>query len=1582
VGRQDKSLPILAEIVLQRGLAKHHQIDKVLATRVYDPSISLASALSQLPDVNEKFLSKLTRTFLKDDNQFSSLLLSIGLIDTIQFEDALKQQKTMSENGVLVRSSSLLARKGIELKIGGYVLDKCLGAGTMGVVFSASKPEASQSFALKIIRADIIEDDNSLQRFFREAKAMMSIKHPNVVAYHDSGREGEVVYLVFELVEGQNLRELLNIKGQLSVPQAVKIMAKLFEGLQAIHDAGITHRDLKPDNVLLSLTGVPKITDFGLARREDNAESLALTMEGSLLGTPHYMSPEQCRGEKANFSADLYAMGAMFFHLIAGEPPFASCNLHVIIEKHLHEEPPNPREIGAPASVAKIILQLLSKRSSDRGASAREIGFYLREIMAQGVTEEIVQNEAGPLATVISSNDVQLSSPTLPTVIQKPTIKGLEGATARAEGSAWTISWKLLVAFGIALLFTIGFTLLPTNSQEVSDLSPDDLGFFVGKEFQHYNNLKSDSRKADQALAEIQIILYLMENPKTKAKFDQRFFANTKVKLKFDSASFLGKINRTATLITIFKERLPQIEKDLGSFGFRGAELKLTAIDLIYGASEEVARQVTQLRDRDARERGLTSILKLNFESSRAHDSFRLRFNSAILAKENGLAAQIAWDHYQRYGNAHGRASEVLHAFGKALTKADGKLPRDQYRLRSVNEGLPAIADRFKSTMQVWLGPFDRPQTWCIAVPALITALLLLYMLFIGLIRGLSGGYYFIRWGGRLKFALARGQIGRAAAIAEKAGMAAMAGDLYVEAKEFTFAAQVFLAANQDRRAAAAYERGGKFDAAGSIYERLSDFLKAAELQLKLGNFDRAGQLFVRAKALARAADAYTKGGQSSKAAEILVNEGRPVAAAKLLADAFEKLKGKGAPNSNENIPEQATNIARLFAEGEYHEDAAHYFVEAGHLEEAADHFVQADLPRDAAELYIKSNQIERAVDLLHEIGDIRAASLLSAELYQEDGDFETAAVEFERIGNMDKASLAWEKHGDFTRAARCAKRGKDETRNAEMLEQAGDFDRAGDAYSQSEQPLEAIRCYEAAGNFAAVAEIREQLSEFVKAAQAWLKVDLEEEALLALKCVDENDPEYFDGLAIFAKTAGEREGHDVVRDKLARELQSHEIDRYSVVAFRALANAHEQLSELVEARTVTGHIGQAGYANEEDRARLQRIAGPRRMGAQRGPRSSHAGHKAGRMDPRSSATNRRRTIGQLRPTNGPSANRQRRPTGEEISKRSGEIKGSNPTSRQRPTGWRLSSTRTASSTSSTRGRLEGTLSADRELIDIESRFVGRTIDRYDVSKVIGEGAYAWVLKARHRMLDREVALKVLKPLNNDMEMVKQRFLAEGRVISKLKHPSIVELYDFGETEDGLLYMCLEYLDGEDLRDYLKGKPNRELKHVTKIMLLMLHALKAAHDVNVVHRDLKPENVFLVLDGTLRVLDFGIAKVVQESQTTADRFKTKEGTFLGTPKYCSPEQALGEDTGPWTDIYGAALIYYEMLTGEMPFKSQNALGYLTHHASSKPASPRTHRPDLSIEVERTILRALNKKPMQRYPSVTSFIKALEALISA
>lgn len=1565
MSRRDKSLPILARIVLQRGLAERQQIDEVLAKRLYDPSISLTDALLNLPNVDRKQLNKLIKGFLKEDKRFSSLLLSMGLINQNEYDDAVRHQKQQSERGILVRVSSLLERKGVTIQIGGYRLVECLGSGAMGAVFSARDLERDRPAAVKIVRPDVLDDETTLSRFLREAKTMMNIQHPNVVAYKSSGQDKDIVYIVFELVSGQNLRELLTVKKKLSVPQAVTLMADLFGGLQAIHDAGVIHRDLKPDNVLLSIKGIPKITDFGLARRAGANESLSLTLEGSILGTPHYMSPEQCRGEEATFASDLYAMGALFYHLIAGQPPFPGRNLHVIIENHIHERAPDPRDIGAPKSVAQLILQLMSKNPNKRGESAGEISSYLKDLISQGFTEALGDIEDTTDSKILT-NEFDLDDEPDSDEPEAPpktfVVKGAEPDLPTSSPSrAFQFPKKLCFAGLLLAAIAFGFTFLDNEYPAVGELSKEEMKKFVSQEFRHYNELKSDSKSTSKALGQLRLIQQLSKDKEAEKLLDQRFVRGLKKSLTADQTNFHRQLNRQRKFEPILKQVLPEIDQSFAESNFQSAELRLEALDQVYGSLPEISQGIAAIREREQRMNRLGP-WSLESEVEDAINHFRWEYAGLMQGGQFQEAGDLAWKHYLRYGDRKGHGLELLFAFGKACVS--GKLKRELFQPADPQALPDELSVRIKTSFFARFGPQGRPQTWAVVAPGLLAVICLSYVFLYCLILGSGRAYTFLRWGLWIRLALGRKQPGRAAAIAEKAGWLAEAGDFYIEANDFAAAAGVFLAGKQDRRAAVAFERGNKYEEASSIYEQIGDLQKAGELQLKAENWDKAGSLFHKAKSLSRAADAYTRGGQIDKAADILRNEGRHAAAAKLLADDYEVLKTKGAPKAKEKLPERALQIAKLFSEANYPADAAVYFHESGHLFEAAEHFAAAEMPREAIELYVEAGEKNLAIDLLHQLGDVRAASLLMAEVYMDQGQFETAAVEFEKAGELVKASKAWEQHGDFHQAAKAAKRAKDEQRAAEMHEMSGDFQRAGEMYEKSGQQLEAIRCYEKAANFMGVAKIRRDLGERVKAAQAWLLAEQPTRALDDLKRISENDADYFDGLALFAKTAGPIQGWQSVKDKLILDLRQHEMDIYSSVAYRALAMVHEKLEEAGDSRQLTHRIQQGGYGNDEDKARMRRLGQqrPRRTGVIKGPRSSRSG-----PGPRGSAT--RRPTGTMRP-GGPPTGRHRRPT-EPGGRRSGVIK--HPTARMRAT------KRRPTNSARLNNSAVSSVNAPQDISNKNS-FVGRRIDRYQVSEVLGEGAYAWVLKARHVMLDREVALKVLKPLNNDMQTVKQRFLAEGRVISKLQHPNIVEVYDFGETEDGLLYMALEYLQGQDLRSYLKENPDRSVKYCTEVTLEILKSLQAAHELSIVHRDLKPENVFLVNDGTLRVLDFGIAKVIHETHSTEGQFTTKDGSFLGTPKYCSPEQALGESTGPWTDLYAAALIYFEMLTGKLPFTSQNALGYLTHHASSKPASPKSFREDIPPEVERSILRALNKKPMQRYPSAQSFIRALESVL--
>jgi serine/threonine-protein kinase len=280
--------------------------------------------------------------------------------------------------------------------------------------------------------------------------------------------------------------------------------------------------------------------------------------------------------------------------------------------------------------------------------------------------------------------------------------------------------------------------------------------------------------------------------------------------------------------------------------------------------------------------------------------------------------------------------------------------------------------------------------------------------------------------------------------------------------------------------------------------------------------------------------------------------------------------------------------------------------------------------------------------------------------------------------------------------------------------------------------------------------------------------------------------------------------------------------------------------------------------------------------------------------------------------------------------------------------------------------------------------YIGVTIDgRYKVESVLGEGGMGVVYAGRHKVINKRVAIKVLRgEMSRDREMT-DRFLQEARAASSIGHPHIADVSDFGELPDGSAYFVMEFLEGRGLSALMnesKPIPTKRLIHIAKQVADALHA---AHSLGIVHRDLKPDNVFIVNRGMekdfVKILDFGIAKV-----STSNTAKlTRAGTVFGTPHYMSPEQAAGAPVDHRTDIYALGVIMYEMGTGRVPFDADNYMGILTQHMYKAPVPIRMLVPvptdDMPPGLEAIILKCLSKKAEQRYEDMAVLIEDLNRL---
>jgi eukaryotic-like serine/threonine-protein kinase len=276
---------------------------------------------------------------------------------------------------------------------GKYHLLARIGAGGMGAVYQARRVHIGDEVAVKVLHAHYVTEASAVERFRREARAAAMLRHPSVVAIYDFGeaRGNDPAFIVMELVEGLSLRALLQRERRLAPERAVALMREICAGVGAAHRHQVVHRDLKPDNVIITApahTGEfekVKVLDFGIAKLRDLAPEQSLTQTGAVLGTPYYMSPEQCRGDALDARSDVYSLGAMLYEMIAGQPPFTAHTITGVVAKHLTETP-TPLSQHAPVTPAleASIMRALAKdphwRQADAIAFARDLQSALQNV--------------------------------------------------------------------------------------------------------------------------------------------------------------------------------------------------------------------------------------------------------------------------------------------------------------------------------------------------------------------------------------------------------------------------------------------------------------------------------------------------------------------------------------------------------------------------------------------------------------------------------------------------------------------------------------------------------------------------------------------------------------------------------------------------------------------------------------------------------------------------------------------------------------------------------------------------------------------------------------------------------------------------------------------------------------------------------------------------------------------------------------------------------------------------------------------------------------------------------------------------
>lgn len=264
-------------------------------------------------------------------------------------------------------------------------------------------------------------------------------------------------------------------------------------------------------------------------------------------------------------------------------------------------------------------------------------------------------------------------------------------------------------------------------------------------------------------------------------------------------------------------------------------------------------------------------------------------------------------------------------------------------------------------------------------------------------------------------------------------------------------------------------------------------------------------------------------------------------------------------------------------------------------------------------------------------------------------------------------------------------------------------------------------------------------------------------------------------------------------------------------------------------------------------------------------------------------------------------------------------------------------------------------------------------IGEYRIVEKLGEGGMGEVFRGLDVMLDREVAIKLLRPELSSRADILDRFRTEAKALGRLDHPSIAKVYRFALHEDRY-FMVMEFVRGETLDRLIRRRGALAWQQAARYAALALNGLEHAHRLNIVHRDIKPANIMITHDDQVKLMDFGIARILESAR------QTRTGYLVGTLEYMSPEQVQGRDPDARADIYSVGAVLYEMLTGHLPFEKDTEYDLIKSHVEEIPVPPRTLAPNLPQTIDRLVMQALEKIPDRRFQSAAEFSRELQSLL--
>jgi tetratricopeptide (TPR) repeat protein len=729
---------------------------------------------------------------------------------------------------------------------------------------------------------------------------------------------------------------------------------------------------------------------------------------------------------------------------------------------------------------------------------------------------------------------------------------------------------------------------------------------------------------------------------------------------------------------------------------------------------------------------------------------------------------------------------------------------------------------------------------------------------------------------------------------------------------ELEEAAEMLWSGKELDKAADYYLEAENFGRAAEIRHDQNRFIESAELYLKAGDHESAGAIFAQQEEWGRAADCYLEVGSQSVAAEM-----------------YEKA-------------EDHRKAAHCYANVEFYRHAASAYVKVKDWALAAECLEKVykdeaprcrnddkktqemqKIARQAGKLFKRAGQIDRASAIL-ESGQCWEAA---AELAMSRECFGDAAEHYRSAGELVKAADALRRLGENEAAARLMgeyHRDRGELKEAaEQLEEAGDFSEAGDMHRQLECYESAGGCYRKQGDYAAAAEMYRIGNDRSAAAECYERVGRFAEAAecYALEGVAEKEAELLDkaGQFLLSGEVYRREGMD---DEAISVLQKVEPE-------------HEDFSQ---ASALLGDIFRARGQHSLAVKKLQQSIGEAELDRDNMPVYYTLATILEADDKPREAVDIYEKIMAFDYHY------------EDVERRLVEARQRAGVERPLTEGSAEHGPGTGSSQSGNTSRQSG---------------------RYQLVGELGRGGMGIVYKAKDTVLDRTVAFKVLPDSFKENPQALANFVREAKAAAKLNHPNIVTVYDTGE-QDGRYYIAMEFVDGTTLKEILRRRGVISPAGIMHVMVQICEALAYAHEQKVVHRDIKPANAMWTRDKKAKIMDFGLAKLVEEARNHTT-------VVAGTPYYMSPEQTLGKNIDHRTDIYSLGVTIFEMATGTVPFKEGN-IPY--HHVHTPAPDIRELRPEIPSALASIVNRCLAKDPADRYQSTREILAEVRGTLSS